>query len=325
MVADVDAVQDLVVRVIVPVSTALVVAAVAVGFTATVSAPAAFVLATGLVLAGLAVPVLTVLAARRAARVLAPARAELATRHADLLQGSADLAVFGAAGQALAAADDAAARLARAERRVALVSAAATAAAMLLQGVTTVLVAVVALDAAGAGALPAVMVPVLALVALISFEPVTPLVAAAQSGLAARTSIRRVLDLLVASAPVSEPVADPMPESGLAVAGPARASGPPTAGPVLATGAAAAGQVPESGVAGPRPALASEPAGPRPAPDGGIVVDVNGLSARYPGAERRAIDGVDLRLAPGRRVAVVGPSGSGKSTLLACLMRFIEP
>ncbi len=35
------------------------------------------------------------------------------------------------------------------------------------------------------------------------------------------------------------------------------------------------------------------------------------------------LEGIDLELAPGRRVAVVGPSGAGKSTLASVLLRFL--
>jgi thiol reductant ABC exporter CydC subunit len=50
---------------------------------------------------------------------------------------------------------------------------------------------------------------------------------------------------------------------------------------------------------------------------------VRDLRYSYPGQTRRALDGVDLDLSPGRRVAVVGPSGAGKSTLAAVLLRFL--
>jgi thiol reductant ABC exporter CydC subunit len=71
------------------------------------------------------------------------------------------------------------------------------------------------------------------------------------------------------------------------------------------------------------PATVPEPVRPvvlGPAP---YAVRVRGLRARYPDRAGWALDGVDLDLGPGRRVAVVGPSGGGKSTLAGVLLRFL--
>ena len=57
----------------------------------------------------------------------------------------------------------------------------------------------------------------------------------------------------------------------------------------------------------------------------GIVI--RGLTKRY-GSGDTAVDalrGVDMQVAPGEVVGLIGPSGSGKSTLLKCLGAVIDP
>lgn len=56
-------------------------------------------------------------------------------------------------------------------------------------------------------------------------------------------------------------------------------------------------------------------------------IKISGLRKRY-GAGETAVDalkGVDMNVAPGEVVGLIGPSGSGKSTLLKCLGAVIEP
>jgi energy-coupling factor transport system ATP-binding protein len=50
-----------------------------------------------------------------------------------------------------------------------------------------------------------------------------------------------------------------------------------------------------------------------------------GLVHVYARGDVRALDGVDLRLAPGERVAIVGQNGSGKSTLVRHLNGLLRP
>ncbi|MEV4559543.1 thiol reductant ABC exporter subunit CydD [Kitasatospora sp. NPDC049285] len=72
------------------------------------------------------------------------------------------------------------------------------------------------------------------------------------------------------------------------------------------------------------PAPVTEPSDPRALPEVRLPLRIENLTARWPGAERDALHGLDLVLTPGRRVAVVGPSGSGKTTLANVLLRFVE-
>ena len=67
-----------------------------------------------------------------------------------------------------------------------------------------------------------------------------------------------------------------------------------------------------------------EPERPRQAPASPFPVALKGLTARHAGQDRDALDGLDLTLDQGSRIAVVGPSGSGKTTLAQVLLRFLD-
>jgi ATP-binding cassette subfamily B protein len=73
------------------------------------------------------------------------------------------------------------------------------------------------------------------------------------------------------------------------------------------------------------PAIAA-PAKPTPMPfPARGEVRFESVSFAYPGRETLALDGFDLEVRPGERVALVGPSGSGKSTVFRLLLRFYDP
>jgi thiol reductant ABC exporter CydC subunit len=71
------------------------------------------------------------------------------------------------------------------------------------------------------------------------------------------------------------------------------------------------------------PPVVAEPRLPVAVPRAPHGLRVRGLRVRYGTAGPWALDGVDLDLAPGRSVAVVGASGAGKTTLAHALLRFL--
>jgi thiol reductant ABC exporter CydC subunit len=74
-----------------------------------------------------------------------------------------------------------------------------------------------------------------------------------------------------------------------------------------------------------RPPRVVDPAVPAPAPHAPFAVALEGVHARYTPGEHPALDGVDLHLPAGGRIALVGPSGAGKSTIVGLLLRFRDP
>ncbi|MFN7229903.1 MAG: ABC transporter ATP-binding protein [Synechococcaceae cyanobacterium] len=54
-------------------------------------------------------------------------------------------------------------------------------------------------------------------------------------------------------------------------------------------------------------------------------ISLSGVSYTYPGADRPALNGIDLTIPVGSRVALLGPTGSGKTTLSALLLGHLQP
>jgi ATP-binding cassette subfamily C protein CydCD len=270
LVADVDVLQDYWLRWLLPVGAACAVSAGAVGFTAWLLPEAGAALATGLLAAGVGVPLLTGAVARRAERRLAPARGELATRVTDLLTGTPELTVAGALPARLAGARRADGVLTRIASRSAAAAALGDGLTALITGLTVVATAVAGVQAVAAGRLHGVAMAVVVLTPLAAFEAVLGLPLAVRHRQRVRRSAARVYEILDAPEPVREPEH------------------------------------------------------PRPAPATPFPLVVRGLTARHPGQRRPALDGLDLTLERGRRIAVVGASGAGKSTLAQVLLRFLD-
>lgn len=196
VVDDVRAVMDAVVRVLVPVTAAGLVAVATTLVIGVLSVPAAVLLGLSAVLAGIVVPWVARLASGRADASLAPLRGELADAVTALHRTAPDLVAYGVQDAALARVDGLNARLTGAEERAAWVRGLSGALQVLAAGVAVVGALMVGAPAVVAGTLPAVQLAVLVLTPLALHETLEPLAEAAQTWTRVRTSLRRVDEVL---------------------------------------------------------------------------------------------------------------------------------
>ncbi len=212
LVGDVDAQQDLLIRVVVPVASAAVVGLLTAAGLWLVLPAAGVVTLAGLLAAAVVAPAATLWAAHRTERRTAAARGDVLARTVEILDAAPDLIVFGAAARyhdRLATADRSLAALLR---RAATARGLGSGIGVLAVGTTSVVAVAVGIAALRAGALPGPALAVLALTPLALADVLVGLPDAAVRLLTAVPAAQRLADL--GSVPAT--VADPARPAGVA-------------------------------------------------------------------------------------------------------------
>jgi thiol reductant ABC exporter CydC subunit len=205
MVADIDQLQDVALRLLVPLGVAVAAGTVVVAGVAGFSPDAGVVLGAGLLAAAVAPPLLAARLVARSRRRQAALRARLTANLVDAFGAAEELWLNGADDRAAAvlAADDRA--LVEVALRDARAAGAADALGVAISGLTAVGILVASTAAAGRGAIDPLLVAPLTLVALGAFEAVLPLSVAARHLPLVLSAGRRVLDLAGREPEVADP------------------------------------------------------------------------------------------------------------------------
>ena len=214
MVGDVDALQDLVIRVIPSFGIAALVGAVTVGVMWWLLPAAGIVLGVALLIAAILVPWLTGFLARRRESRFAAARGDLGAAVLDLTEGAAELIVFGATHAQVRSIHERDAELTGIAAASAGTAGIGLALTTLLAGLACWGCLVVGIRAVSSGRLDGTDLAVITLIPLAAFELVVGLPVATQTLQRVRQAAARILEVLEAPAPVAEP------EPTLALPGP---------------------------------------------------------------------------------------------------------
>ena len=199
--ADVDEVGNLLVRTVLPVGVSAIVGVGTAVAIALVSPAAGLVLAVCLLLSGVAAPALTARSVRVAEEDSASARIDLSASALTLMDGATELRVNGRVAPVRQALEDAEDRLAAAAARSARLAAAASAVDALAIGAAVVGAALIGTAQTASGHLPAVMLAVLVLTPLSSFEGVAELAPAAAQLVRSAGAAQRICEVLGPQAP----------------------------------------------------------------------------------------------------------------------------
>ena len=205
LVNDTEATLDLLVRGLTPPLISVVTGGATVLFLTVLYVPGGLLLAAGLLLAGLAVPLAAAALSRAPGERQAKARGELSTALVDTLHGAPDLVVYGAMERQVERVDAADAELTRLARRDSTLLGLGAGASALITGLTVWGALFLGVAAVEGGTLDAVSLAVLVLTTLAAFEIVAPLPAVAARLGSIRAGGARLFGVLDTPAAVAPP------------------------------------------------------------------------------------------------------------------------
>jgi thiol reductant ABC exporter CydC subunit len=206
-VADVDALQNLHLRGTMPPLVAIAAGSISVGVATAFLPAAGAVLAVGLLLGGIAIPACAAALGARTTRRQAAARGELTAEILELAGSAAELVVYGREEECLRRLRAADGALVRIGARDALVGGVGDGLGMFVTGATVAGVLTVCVAAHATGTLNGVLIAMLALLAMASFESVAPLAGAVRDLSATLGAGGRVLALIDREPAVRDPAA----------------------------------------------------------------------------------------------------------------------
>ncbi|MEN6410859.1 MAG: thiol reductant ABC exporter subunit CydC, partial [Anaerolineaceae bacterium] len=204
-VNDIETLENFYVRVVAPPVTAAIVTLGMLVFLANYSLTSALALVAFLLTVGVGLPTLAVILSRGPGRRLIENRARLQTALIDGIQGLSDLLAYGQQENQIALIRQINRENAHIQTQLAVLNAANTALGVLLSNLGMLAIMIFSIPLVAQGNLDGVLLAVLALAGLASFEAVTPLPIAAQQLEVCLQAARRLFDLVDSEPAVSDP------------------------------------------------------------------------------------------------------------------------
>lgn len=265
--ADIDMLDNLYIRIIVPVSVAFIGVTLTTWVMSRYHPSLAIVLFTLLVLAGVILPVVMAYLGNRPGREVVAQSSMLRTQVVDGVQGMAELTVYGALDDSAEQVSRSSAAWITAQKKMARVSGLAQSGLLLLSNLAVWSVILLAVPMVGASVIEPAELAMLALFTLAAFEAVMPLSEAFRLLGQVQASAKRLFAIIDRKPLVRQPVL-------------------PADKPVR------------------------------------FSLEFKDVTFRYLVGSAPVLQAINLRLTPGKRLAIVGPTGSGKSSLIQLLLRY---
>ena len=303
LVADVDSVQDLPLRVLMPIFSGVLAASFAIGLTAWILPAAGLILFLTLMFAAIVIPAITIKSAAKSEQATAQTRGELVNELIEFYSGNADIIALGQHEVALTRISQIDSSLTKAASKQAYTIGLASGLLILAQGVAIIASTWAGIVAFKSGQLDGVLLAVLAMIPMAAFESVSNFPSAALALSRVRGSSTRIIEIIEKPLPVIEPAKSaefsgyPIDLKSISASWFADTHNSAD----IAIGDIAIGDIAIGDIA------------------------IGDIAIGDTAGQDIAVQDVTFKLPENTSIGLVGPSGSGKSTIISVLLKFLTP